>query len=248
MTSARSASSARRSAGERSAVSSSVGSPTPENSGQSGSRSSRPLTTAIGGVGRWPRASRCAAYSGRGSSGPYFSARAVPAPTRITSERERSMANTSLSPGDDSVPDRPFQPWAAPSRLVIMLDRTHGMSGGYSYAATKSSGRSCPGVGKMRCTGESHQTRSLARMPARLVDRRPEVSAETLIAELVPPPRFDGVRFETYVPDFAQPTQAAAVATVRAFAGRPPDGRRGWLRRRGAPSEDRPGLYLDGGF
>jgi cell division protein ZapE len=106
-------------------------------------------------------------------------------------------------------------------------------------------------VGKICCTAESHQTRNLARMLARLVDRRPEVPAELLVAQLVPPPRFDAVRFETYMPDPAQPTQAAAVAAVRAFAVRTGDGsqqRRGWLRRRAAPPEDRPGIYLDGGF
>ena len=88
-------------------------------------------------------------------------------------------------------------------------------------------------------------------MPGRLVDRRPEVPAETLVAQLVPPPRFHAVRFETYLPDPAQPTQTAALAAVRAFAERTGDGsdrRRGWLRRRAAPPEDRPGVYLDGGF
>jgi cell division protein ZapE len=71
-----------------------------------------------------------------------------------------------------------------------------------------------------------------------------------LVAALVPPPRFDAVRFETYLPDLAQPTQAAAVAAVRAFANRTSgsDRRGGWLRRRSLPPEDRPGIYLDGGF
>jgi cell division protein ZapE len=87
-------------------------------------------------------------------------------------------------------------------------------------------------------------------MPARLVDRRPEVPAGSLVAALMPPPRFDAVRFESYAPDPVQPTQSAAVAAVRAFAVSTGegDGRRGWLRRRAAPPEDRPGLYLDGGF
>jgi cell division protein ZapE len=88
-------------------------------------------------------------------------------------------------------------------------------------------------------------------MPGRLVDRRPELPAETLVEQMVPPPRFAAVRFETYRPDPAEPTQAAAVAAVGAFSGRTgdgSDGRRGWLRRRAAPPEDRPGLYLDGGF
>ena len=128
----RSASSARWSGGDCSVVSTSVDSPAPEKSGPSGSRSSRRLTTAIAGVGRWPRASRSAAYSCRGSSGRYFSARAVPAPTRITSAKARSIAKTCLSAGDESVPDRPFQPWAAPSRLVTMLARTQRTPTGYS--------------------------------------------------------------------------------------------------------------------
>ena len=88
-------------------------------------------------------------------------------------------------------------------------------------------------------------------MPGRLFDRRSELPAETLVEQMVPPPRFAAVRFETYRPDPAEPTQAAAVAAVRAFSGRTgdgSDGRRGWLRRRAAPPEDRPGLYLDGGF
>jgi cell division protein ZapE len=88
-------------------------------------------------------------------------------------------------------------------------------------------------------------------MPARLVDRRPDVPVEDLVAELVPPHRFDAVRFETYLPDPAQPTQAAAVAAVHAFgerSGGRSDRRRGWLRRRAAAPEDRSGIYLDGGF
>lgn len=85
----------------------------------------------------------------------------------------------------------------------------------------------------------------------RLVDRHPEVPASRLVADMVPPPRFADVRVVTYAPDPAQPTQAAAVAAVTAFArtvGAPAgEEKRGWLRRP-RPPEQRVGLYLDGGF
>jgi cell division protein ZapE len=81
------------------------------------------------------------------------------------------------------------------------------------------------------------------------VDRVPEVSRERLVSELVPPPRFDRVRFETYLPDARQPSQAAAVAALRVFAARDSaSARRGWFRRSPAPPEARAGIYLDGGF
>jgi len=88
--------------------------------------------------------------------------------------------------------------------------------------------------------------------PTRLVDRHPHVAPDRLVAELVPPPRFAPVRFETYQPDPAQPTQGAALAALQAFARRLGDGptstRRSWLRRGPAPPESRAGVYLDGGF
>jgi cell division protein ZapE len=87
--------------------------------------------------------------------------------------------------------------------------------------------------------------------PSRLVDRVPHVQPERLVADLVPPPRFAPVRFESYQPDPAQPTQAAAVAALRSFADRldgPGGGRRSWFRRGPAPPEGRAGVYLDGGF
>ena len=82
-----------------------------------------------------------------------------------------------------------------------------------------------------------------------LVDVEPVIAADELIAGLVPPPRFDAVRFETYRPDPAEPSQAAAVQILRAFAAEvaapPPKAK--WFRR----SATRPpatGVYLDGGF
>ena len=85
-------------------------------------------------------------------------------------------------------------------------------------------------------------------MPQRLVDRRPEVAAATLISGLRPPPLFAGVRFDSYHPDPAEPSQAAAAEALRAFAdelGRRPAGR---FRRRPQPVAAPAGVYLDGGF
>jgi cell division protein ZapE len=87
----------------------------------------------------------------------------------------------------------------------------------------------------------------------RLVDVVPEVPAQRLIGELVPPPRFAAESFETYVPDPAQPTQAAARAGLRVFAGSigtavAGGGGRFWRRKAAAPPERRAGVYLDGGF
>ena len=73
--------------------------------------------------------------------------------------------------------------------------------------------------------------RRVARVPERLVDRDPRVPTERLLAELVPPPRFSAVRFSTYLPDPAQPTQAAAVAPWR----RSPTVRRGAAAPRAVP-------------
>jgi cell division protein ZapE len=87
----------------------------------------------------------------------------------------------------------------------------------------------------------------VAFVPVRLVDRAPAVRTEALVASLVPPPRFGAVRFDTYVPDVAQPSQAAAVAALRRFAhavAHPP--KRSWLRRESP--RGRPGVYLDGGY
>ncbi|WP_312871239.1 cell division protein ZapE [Streptomyces lonarensis] len=91
-------------------------------------------------------------------------------------------------------------------------------------------------------------------MPTALCERSPRVPAEQLVAEMVPPPRFDAVRFDTYVPDPSQPSQTEAVELLRSFAagldaGGEGEARGGLFRRRrrAAPKGPR-GVYLDGGY
>ena len=85
-------------------------------------------------------------------------------------------------------------------------------------------------------------------MTERLTDRDPHVPVDQVVAELVPPPHFAHVSFDTYLPDPQQPTQGAAQQALIAFAARigTAPARRWW--KRGAPPEDRAGVYLDGGF
>ncbi|ANW21800.1 ATPase [Streptomyces clavuligerus] len=94
-----------------------------------------------------------------------------------------------------------------------------------------------------------------------LCAREPHVPADRLVAAMVPPPRFDSVRFETYVPDERQPSQREAVTALSAFAaglGAAPASGGGagggllrWfgIGRRPAPAPAGPrGVYLDGGY
>ena len=83
-----------------------------------------------------------------------------------------------------------------------------------------------------------------------LIDRDPVVAPEELIASLVPPPRFGAVRFDTYLPNPDEPTQAAAVRAGEAFAATVGAPRKSGLRKLfgGNKPIERPGLYFDGGF
>ncbi|GAA3005683.1 cell division protein ZapE [Streptomyces fulvorobeus] len=91
--------------------------------------------------------------------------------------------------------------------------------------------------------------------PHSLCAREPRVPADRLVAEMEPPPRFDSVRFETYVPDPNQPSQSEAVRVLSEFAhglgGAHAAGtaRRRWFGRKApaAPAGPR-GVYLDGGY
>lgn len=90
--------------------------------------------------------------------------------------------------------------------------------------------------------------------PLSLCAREPHVPADRLVAEMVPPPRFDSVRFETYVPDPNQPSQSEAVTVLGSFAAglggahASGSGRRRWLARKPAAPTGPRGVYLDGGY
>ncbi|WP_328301424.1 cell division protein ZapE [Streptomyces sp. NBC_00435] len=93
--------------------------------------------------------------------------------------------------------------------------------------------------------------------PQSLCAREPRVPAERLVAEMVPPPRFDSVRFDTYNLDPAQPSQAEAVTVLAEFAGglggahASGSGKRRWFARtpKNTASSAAPrGVYLDGGY
>ncbi|GAB3234591.1 cell division protein ZapE [Mycolicibacterium hippocampi] len=83
----------------------------------------------------------------------------------------------------------------------------------------------------------------------RLVDRRPSVTPERLIAQLIPPPTFADVSFDSYKPDPAEPSQAAAVQACRRFCEQAVQRRAGkkklFGKREVLPGA---GVYLDGGF
>jgi cell division protein ZapE len=81
-----------------------------------------------------------------------------------------------------------------------------------------------------------------------LVDRVPQMSGPELAASLVPPRQFARATLENYVPDPDYPSQADAVAKVRAFAGRWGSHRGGGLFGRRRAPQSKPGIYLDGGF
>ena len=86
-------------------------------------------------------------------------------------------------------------------------------------------------------------------MPIRLTDRNPRVSTDRLLQELVPPPRFAEVSFDSYRPDPARSSQAEAVDALRSFADhlhRP--ARKKGLFRRSVEPDGPGGVYLDGGF
>ncbi|MFJ8942173.1 cell division protein ZapE [Streptomyces sp. NPDC102395] len=93
--------------------------------------------------------------------------------------------------------------------------------------------------------------------PVSLCAREPRVPADRLVAEMVPPPRFDSVRFSTYIPDPNQPSQTEAVGVLEGFAaglgaraaGSARRGFFGFGRAKAPRAAAGPrGVYLDGGY
>jgi len=90
--------------------------------------------------------------------------------------------------------------------------------------------------------------------PLSLCAREPHVPADRLVAEMVPPPRFDSVRFDTYMPDPKQPSQHEAVEVLSGFATglggahATGSGKRKWFGRKAAAPAAPLGVYLDGGY
>jgi cell division protein ZapE len=95
--------------------------------------------------------------------------------------------------------------------------------------------------------------RMTAATPISLVQRHPTLEPDRLFGELIPPPRFAEVTFDSYQPDPAEPSQTVALQRTREFAATVANGRAGgsgrrrWWHRDGGGSEPS-GIYLDGGF
>jgi len=77
-----------------------------------------------------------------------------------------------------------------------------------------------------------------------LTDRHPTLTADEIVAHLVPPRQFTDATLDSYRPDANYPSQAEAVAAIREFVGSWKPG--GLFSRR--RTSVLPGIYLDGGF
>lgn len=73
----------------------------------------------------------------------------------------------------------------------------------------------------------------------RLVDRNPQISAQEMLSELVPPREFSISSFENYLPDVRFPSQANAVRMLQHVFTKSKSKRE---------ASTAPGVYLDGGF
>lgn len=82
-----------------------------------------------------------------------------------------------------------------------------------------------------------------------LTERAPQIAGAEMVAALVPPPQFDHATFDTYRADPAYPSQQEAKDLLQRFAGvAAPAKRGGFFSRSKREPEQKPGVYLDGGF
>ena len=79
-----------------------------------------------------------------------------------------------------------------------------------------------------------------------LCSRFPSVSAEHIVDQFVPPPRFAKVRFANYLPNANEPTQLLALQKMQEFVVSQPEPKRKLFFRQ-QPKIGK-GIYLDGGF
>ena len=82
-----------------------------------------------------------------------------------------------------------------------------------------------------------------------LCERSPSLSADDIVANLVPPQQFATASFDSYIPDADYPSQGQARDLLATFASASTVASSGKLfGRRQRTEEARPGVYLDGGF
>ena len=165
--------------------------------------------------------------------------RTVAAPTRMTSAAWRISANTARSPGPASPPALPFvgrpaveagdHVAAHPARLQVVRGRCRSsVSRPSSTWSTRLTGHST--VSRIPAPSSGIRTIAARRYGScmhgssgvgHLVDRHPSVTPERLIAQLIPPPTFSDVSFDTYKPDPRAVAGGRAVvpAVLRAGGG-----------------------------
>ena len=102
----------------------------------------------------------------------------------------------------------------------------------------------------MPATSDTNVRTDLAAEPPRpigsLLTRNPKLSGPEMVAHLVPPRQFAGASVQSYRPDDDYPSQGEAVLAITAFAAAQRPARVGLFRKRAA--QEKPGIYLDGGF
>ncbi|GAA4155570.1 cell division protein ZapE [Gryllotalpicola daejeonensis] len=84
-----------------------------------------------------------------------------------------------------------------------------------------------------------------------LTQLAPTITGEQLLASLTPPAQFANASFDNYRPDADYPSQQQAVDTLRVFSAAAPAKSGGFLglgRRKKSDGDQKPGVYLDGGF